>query len=236
MSGGGGLGHAERRLMNNFCSSLEVVDEGLNGPNRWVGTVPIDKLPGEVRRDASIFCDLVPLGWPSLSEAMNEGVEDCAHAPLFPVYGKLSTHRREADAGTSLPTGLQMERLMLRPSNYGVAAMTARETLAQNLRALMDAHPSHSSTLAIERATDAGGMRVGKSTIDRALKCETILNLDYIEAIARVFGLDAWQILTPGLRPKTPPVLRSIGDNEDQLYKKLADLAKEITELQKEGR
>lgn len=61
MSGGGGLGHAERRLMNNFCISLEVVDEGLNGPNRWVGAVPIDKLPGEVRRDASLFCDLVPL-------------------------------------------------------------------------------------------------------------------------------------------------------------------------------
>lgn len=35
--------------------------------------------------------------------------------------------------------------------------MTARETLAENLQALMDSHHTHKSALAIERATDRAG-------------------------------------------------------------------------------
>jgi len=142
ISGGGGFCCVALSPSPSFGNSLEVVDEGLNGPDRWVRAVPVNQFPGEVLRDACLFCNLLPLGWAGLTEPMDKGVEDCAHAPLFPVCGKLSTHRREADAGTSPPTGLQMERLMVGPSKYGVAAMTARETLAQNFRALMDGHPS----------------------------------------------------------------------------------------------
>ena len=122
---------------------------------------------------------------------------------------------------------------MFSPPNYGVAAMTARETLATNLRALMDSHHTYKTTTAIEQATKDNGLTVGKSTVDRALKCQTKLNLDYIEAIAAIYGLDAWQIMTPGLRPKNPPVLRSIGEAEDQLYGRIGELAKQIVELQK---
>lgn len=121
---------------------------------------------------------------------------------------------------------------MFRPSIYGVAAMTARETLSENLQALMDTHHTLKSTLAIERATEAAGCKVGKSTIDRALRGETNLTIDYLEAIAGVYGLDTWQLMTPGLRPKSPPVLRSIGETEDKLYKRIGELAKEIADLQ----
>lgn len=122
---------------------------------------------------------------------------------------------------------------MLMPSSYGIAYMSARETLAENLRNLMVAHHSYKTTLAIEKATDDFGLKVGKSTIDRALKCQTTLNLDYIDVIARVFGLDAWQLLTPGLAPKNPPVLRSVGEVEDKLYKRIGELAKEIATLER---
>lgn len=125
---------------------------------------------------------------------------------------------------------------MLMPSSYGIATMSARETLAENLRHLMEAHHTHRTTLAIEKATEGMGLKVGKSTIDRALKCQTTLNLDYIDVIARVFGLDAWQLLTPGLIPRNPPVLRSIGDVEDKLYKRIGELAKEIATLQEEAK
>lgn len=110
--------------------------------------------------------------------------------------------------------------------------MTARETLAENLRALMEAHRTHKSTLAIERATESIGSKVGKSTIDRALRGETNLTLDHMEAIASIYGLDVWQLMAPGLRPKSPPVLRSIGEAEDRLYKRIGELAKEIVGLQ----
>ena len=114
--------------------------------------------------------------------------------------------------------------------------MSARETLAENLRNLMGAHHTLKTTTAVERATEAYGLKVGKSTIDRALKCQTTLNLDYIDVIARVYGLDAWQLLTPGLAPKNPPVLRSVGVVEDQLYKRIGEIAKEIATLQGESK
>jgi hypothetical protein len=118
------------------------------------------------------------------------------------------------------------------PSAHGIAAMSARETLAENLRNLMDAHHTYRTTTAIEKATEGRGVKVGKSTIDRALKCQTTLNLDYIDAIASIYGLDAWQLLAPGLAPKNPPVLRSVGEVEDKLYKRIGELAKEIATLQ----
>lgn len=125
-----------------------------------------------------------------------------------------------------------MKRLELEPSRYGIAAMSARDVLAGNLRALMDASSRYRTTTALQDATESAGLKVGKSTIDRALKSETTLNLDYIEVIANVFGLDPWQMLTPGLVPKNPPVLRSVGETEDQLYKKMSELAKQIANLE----
>jgi hypothetical protein len=122
---------------------------------------------------------------------------------------------------------------MFSQPNYGIEAMTARDTLATNLRALMDSHHTYKTTTAIEQATKDNGLMVGKSTVDRVLKCQTTLNLDFIEAIAAIYGLDSWQLLSPGLTPKNPPVLRSIGEAEDKLYGRIAELAKQITELQK---
>lgn len=120
---------------------------------------------------------------------------------------------------------------MFRPAEFGIAAMTARDTLAENLRTLMAAHHTHKTTTAIERATDGIGSKVGKSTIDRAMKGETNLTIDHLEAIASIYGLDAWQLMTPGLRPKSPPVLKSIGEAEDKLYRRIDELLEELAEL-----
>lgn len=119
-------------------------------------------------------------------------------------------------------------------NSYGIAAMSARETLAENLKALMAAHRINTLP-ALERATDANGHKVGKSTVGRALNCETPLNLDYIEAIAEVYGLDPWQLLVPGLLPKNPPVLRSVGEAEDKLYRKIGELAEQIAAIRGPG-
>ena len=75
--------------------------------------------------------------------------------------------------------------------------MNAREQLAANLQALMDDHPTVNSTPALERATHARGLKVGKSTIDRVLKCETPVNLDYVEVFALVFEVPLWALLKP---------------------------------------
>lgn len=109
--------------------------------------------------------------------------------------------------------------------------MGARDVLAANLRALLDSHATVNTVLALEQATERIGVKVGKSTIQRALTRETPLNLDYIEAIAKVFELDTWQLLVQNLAPKNPPVLRSIGEAEDQVYKKMRSAAQEIVKL-----
>lgn len=124
-----------------------------------------------------------------------------------------------------------MKRMKPEPPAYGVACMSAREILTANLTALMSVSKRLNSTLAIERATEENGEKVGHSTIDRAMKGKTNLSLDKIEAIARVFDLDPWQLLAPGLSPGNPPALKSVGAAEDDLYKKLSDLAKQITSL-----
>jgi hypothetical protein len=124
-----------------------------------------------------------------------------------------------------------MKRSPFEPSGYGIASMSARDVLGANLKALMEASTEYKSTLALEKATLHKGCKVGKSTIDRAIRGETTLNLDYIEVIAKVFGLDPWQLLTPGLQPNNAPVIRSIGEAEDQMYLKLKGLAKEIASL-----
>jgi hypothetical protein len=56
----------------------------------------------------------------------------------------------------------------------------------------------------------------------------TPVNLDYVETIANLFNMDAWQLLVPDMDPKHPPTLRTIGQNEAQLYEKLDTLVKEF--------
>lgn len=108
---------------------------------------------------------------------------------------------------------------------------SARSVLAQNLRTLMEHSKTVKTLVALERETERHGLKVGKSTIDRATKGETPLNLDAIEVIAAVFGLSAWQLIVPGITPSNPPMLKSMGESEERLYKKLGQLAKEIAGL-----
>jgi transcriptional regulator with XRE-family HTH domain len=118
------------------------------------------------------------------------------------------------------------------PDGYAMTTADIREILATNLRALMDSSEHLKSTPAIERATEKLGCKVGKSTVDRALKSETPLNIDYLQAIARVFGVDAWQLLVVSMNPKNPPVLKSVGKAEDALYQRIGALVKEAAEME----
>ncbi|MGB3425633.1 hypothetical protein [Castellaniella sp.] len=57
---------------------------------------------------------------------------------------------------------------------------------------------------------------VGKSTIDRAKKCQTVLGLDNLEAIATASGFQAWQLICPDFDPKAPPRLMTAEDRLKQ--------------------
>lgn len=109
-----------------------------------------------------------------------------------------------------------------------------KEVLAQNLNALMAASEDLGTTMAVEQATAKRSCRIGKSTVHRIRKAETPVNLEYVEVLAKVFGVAPWQLLIPGLDPKNPQVLRSMNPAEESLYKRMRDLAKEINDLPNE--
>ena len=116
---------------------------------------------------------------------------------------------------------------------YSMTSPPARDVLAENLKALMQANPQYGKLLALEQATATrgGGKKIGKTTLANILAKTTPINLDYVEILAKVFGLAPWQMLVPGLRPENPQILRSTGAEEDALYKKLEELRAMVKEI-----
>lgn len=72
--------------------------------------------------------------------------------------------------------------------------------LATNLERLCISHTELDSILEVGRRAD-----IGKSTINRIKKGETAVRIDNLEKLARIFGLEAWQMLVPDLDPARPP-------------------------------
>lgn len=80
--------------------------------------------------------------------------------------------------------------------------MGARDHLAVNLGRLMSAPNSkYANSQAVETATDKLAQnherKIGRSTVQRILKAETPVNLDYVETLAELFGVKAWQLVAP---------------------------------------
>lgn len=90
-------------------------------------------------------------------------------------------------------------------------AMDPKTTLAQNLKKLMEVSPALDT---FPKIIEAGGGTNG--TLDRIRRAESAAGIDKLEPLARVFGLQAWQLLVPtlvarrGLRSK--PVVGGLPD------------------------
>lgn len=106
-------------------------------------------------------------------------------------------------------------------------ALTASRVLAENLTRLRQANPLLSTQLAL--AAKAG---VAEGTIHRMSKGTNAATIENVQAVARAFGLQGWQLLVPGLDPLNPPRLYT-GTDEAQrraMLAQLADLASQISE------
>lgn len=118
--------------------------------------------------------------------------------------------------------------------HYGIAGiMDIRQILAANLAQLQAQHKDLSSTPAIERATaELGeGKRIGKTVIQQVQKCKTPFNLDDLQTLAELFGLDAWQLLVPQIDPEHPPVLTTVGETETEMYKRMKAAREALDEI-----
>lgn len=92
----------------------------------------------------------------------------------------------------------------------------AARSLAENLKALMTANPELDSQSALGRAA-----KVDQKTIERMLKCLNEPTLEKVEKVAKVFGLTAWQLLTPNLHPRNHPMLAAESAALREMYKKI---------------
>lgn len=71
--------------------------------------------------------------------------------------------------------------------------MAPKEVLAQNLKALIDANATTGPRVAAKASVDP-------KTINNMLNARYNPDLDIVEAVANVFGLDSWQLLRHDLK------------------------------------
>ena len=103
--------------------------------------------------------------------------------------------------------------------------------LAENLKKLMEANPPINSQSALGRAA-----KVDQKTIERMLKCLNEPTLEKVEKVAKVFGLSAWQLITPNLDPRNHPMLAAESEALREMYKKILSTREAIEGvLAKEG-
>lgn len=108
---------------------------------------------------------------------------------------------------------------------WGTCIVSVLEIVAANLTALFLREKRRGGPLRslqrIEDATVAAGRPVGRSTIDRMMKGKTDFEIGNLEVLAKVFDVEVWQLLAPTFAPDNLPVIRSIGEVEDELYRRV---------------
>ena len=73
----------------------------------------------------------------------------------------------------------------------------------------------------------AGGPTNG--TLDRIRRMESGASIDQLDALAKIYGLEPWQLLVPNLDPTNPPMLASISAKQMEMLERIKQAAKELT-------
>lgn len=76
--------------------------------------------------------------------------------------------------------------------------------MSENLSRLMAATPALDTQPKVAKLA-----KMDQKTVWRILQCANEPSIDKVEKLAKVFGLEAWQLLVPDLIPAAPPELRA---------------------------
>jgi hypothetical protein len=98
-----------------------------------------------------------------------------------------------------------------------------RDILAANLKALMAAHPDLNT---LPKITQKGGPPNG--VLDRMRRADAACRIDSVAQVARVFGLQTWQMLVPNLDPAQLPQLEMSADKARTMREHLDAIAQFI--------
>jgi len=103
---------------------------------------------------------------------------------------------------------------------------TPRTILSDNVRALLKSKTGPNSQPKLEEKTKKF---VSQNTISRIVsEPGENTSLENIAAIAAAYGLEAWQLLVPGMDPNNPPALAAVTKAEKELWAKLRGLMDDI--------
>lgn len=67
----------------------------------------------------------------------------------------------------------------------------------------------------------AADCKLGPGTASRIKEQKTSVGIDVVETIARKFGIDAWQLLVPGMEADNPPVIANASAEHQRLIARL---------------
>jgi hypothetical protein len=76
----------------------------------------------------------------------------------------------------------------------------------------------------VERRAKAKGIKLHQRTIGRIYNGDGA-NLESVELLAKLYGLDVWQLLVENFDPSHPPSLYCMTDQERDFYAKLKSAA-----------
>jgi hypothetical protein len=72
--------------------------------------------------------------------------------------------------------------------------------------------------------------KFGPGTASRLKEAKTSVGLEIIDKIAKQFHVQPWELLVPQFDPDNRPTLQPLTESERLLYKRLAEVAKQIKE------
>jgi len=113
---------------------------------------------------------------------------------------------------------------MLPLVGYPKQAMGLKQTVSANVQRLLDYAADRQQPYATAKAL---AIKAGltPSTVGHILKAETAAKIDTLEAIAKVYKLEAWMLQVPNLDPANPPVL-PYSETERALYWRIQQVAR----------
>lgn len=101
--------------------------------------------------------------------------------------------------------------------------------LRTNVLALMRSPHGPGSQGELQRKSGVAQATLGRILSPRGENSK----IETIEAIAKVYGLEAWQLMVAGFNPANPPVLQPVSQQERELYERLKALSKDISGLER---
>lgn len=128
-------------------------------------------------------------------------------------------HDKPYTAYVSSHKGRAFQKIITTMKAAEIGQPLVRRVLGENMVSLMRHHGQANRRLAEK-------VGIGEGTIQRAKRGTASLTIDNLAAIAEVFGLQAWQMLTPDLDPNNPPQLTFPSQEERELYERFRNFLK----------